>query len=240
MRTISGLAIILRVISFKDFDAIIELFTKEKGKISVIAKGIRKDKSKNKGHCRIGALVEYEIFSAKQEGGMGILKKLQTQKTCLSEDIKEQTRLMICVEVSSQFLSNERNEENIFTLWEILLSQFPLTEERMRGFLCLFFQKEGFFPLFHIFKENEIEKGKNIYWDNECGITFTSSLSSPQKKISLEVLKVFHFCSHFSLKFSEKIILNSQQAHEWWEIFWWFYSFHCEYFPKSKKIYETL
>ncbi len=244
MKVSSGLAIILRITPFKDFDAILEFFTEKKGKISVLAKGIRRDKSKNKGHCRIGALVEYELFSAKQEKGIALLKKIITQKTCLSENIHEQTRLMILAEVSSQFLSSDKSESEIFELWKNIVFKTPLTENLLRGFLCIFFQKEGFFPVFKIFQKeeiNEIEQNKkNIYWDSEFGIVSETSLSSPQKKISLDILKMFHFYSHFPLNFSEKIQLNSHQAHEWWEIFWWFYSSHSEYFPRSKKIYEQL
>ena len=230
----NGYAIILQVTVFKDCDAILELFTEEKGKISVIAKGIRKHKSKNKGHCRIGSLVEYDIFPPKNNGSLGLLKKITTQKTCLSEDLKEQTRLMILCEVSSTFLSESQSESAIFELWSELLSSFPITEERMRGFLCLFFQKEGFFPIF----KKKLES--DIYWDSEYGITSESSLLSPQKKISLDILKVFHFSSHFPLSFSEKIKMSPSQAHEWWDIFWWFYSSHSDFFPRSKKIYENL
>ena len=233
MKCSTGSAIILSITAFKDYDAIITLFTKEIGKITVIAKGIRKHSSKNKGHSRIGSLVEYEVFLGKTNG-MGRLKKFITKQSCLSEKIEEQTRLILICEVCNQFLSDHQPEEQIFNLWNELLSVFPLSEQRMKGFLCQFFQREGFFP---IFRKKILEP---IYWDSEYGIVGESSLSSPQKKISLSLLKVFHFASHSPLSFTEKIEMTTSQHHEWWDVFWWFYSHYCEFLPRSKKVYEQI
>ena len=46
-------AIVLRRILFRDHDRILTLFSRERGKISVIAKGIRKPNSKRQGHLEL-------------------------------------------------------------------------------------------------------------------------------------------------------------------------------------------
>jgi len=53
--------IILARIEFKDTDGIFSVFTKEHGKISVIAKGIKKPKSKFSAFLRIGSILNLDL-----------------------------------------------------------------------------------------------------------------------------------------------------------------------------------
>lgn len=58
-------AIVLKSTPFKESDAIISVYTKEYGKISLLAKGVRKIKSKNASACSSITLSEFTIILKK-------------------------------------------------------------------------------------------------------------------------------------------------------------------------------
>ena len=57
-------AIILKRINYKDADKIITMYTKELGKISTIAKGIRKVTSRKRSHLELLNLVEVYLVES--------------------------------------------------------------------------------------------------------------------------------------------------------------------------------
>ena len=56
--------IIIKRINFKDQDKIVTLYTKEFGKVAVIAKGIRKLESKRKSHFELGNLLKIDLIES--------------------------------------------------------------------------------------------------------------------------------------------------------------------------------
>lgn len=235
MSLISGKGFIFKINIYNDNDYIIHIFTKEHGKLSAIIKGVRKNNSKNKGHCRLGSYIEYELFLSKNQSSLSKIKKIVTIQSFLSEKIKDQARLSILLEVSDNFLKNNLPNNSIFDLWEELITCNIITNNIFIAFLCRFFFIEGLFPSF---KVNYIEK--NYYWDINLGIIKEVNNNISYKKISFTVLKVFNFCSKNTLVNSSKIKFTHFQINEILDIFWWFYSFQVDYLPKSKKIYDLL
>lgn len=57
-------AIVIKRVNYKDQDKIVTLYTKELGKIAVMAKGIRKIDSKRKSHFEPGNLVKTELIKS--------------------------------------------------------------------------------------------------------------------------------------------------------------------------------
>jgi DNA repair protein RecO (recombination protein O) len=235
MKLISGKGFILKINIYNDNDYIINIFTKEYGKLSAIIKGVRKNNSKNKGHCRLGSCIEYELFLSKNNSGLSKIKKIVTIRSFLSENIKEQSKLSILLEISDYFLKINFPNNKIFYLWEELISLNIIKDIVFIGFLYKFFYIEGLLPSFKVNNIYEI-----YYWDINLGIVQNINNNISYKKISLIFLKVCNFCSKNKLLDSSRIRLTSFQVNEILDVFWWFYSFQVDYLPKSKKIYDSL
>ena len=61
--------------NFGEADRIIDIYSKDKGKISLIAKGIRRPKSRKRGHLEIFSKISFQAINGK---GMGILTEAET------------------------------------------------------------------------------------------------------------------------------------------------------------------
>lgn len=60
------LSIILSRRDFREFDQMISVYTKEKGKLNLLARGVKKITSKNSAHLEPFSLVEIEVISGKE------------------------------------------------------------------------------------------------------------------------------------------------------------------------------
>ncbi|MDP3918264.1 MAG: DNA repair protein RecO [Candidatus Woesebacteria bacterium] len=74
-RTYSSEGIILSRKNYSEADRILIVLSKHFGKLSLLAKGIRKIKSKKRGHLEIFSRVK---FSAVKTNGMGIITEVET------------------------------------------------------------------------------------------------------------------------------------------------------------------
>lgn len=61
--------------NFGEADRILDVYSKEKGKISLIAKGIRRPKSRKRGHLEVFSKISFQVVNGK---GMGILTEAET------------------------------------------------------------------------------------------------------------------------------------------------------------------
>lgn len=61
--------------NFGEADRIIDVYSKGKGKISLIAKGVRRPKSRKRGHLEIFSKISFQVAFGK---GMGILTEAET------------------------------------------------------------------------------------------------------------------------------------------------------------------
>lgn len=237
MKQEEGKAIILHVTPFQDYDAVIDLLTEEHGRISVMAKGIRKSHSKNKGHVRIGSLIWYEIFRPKMEG-MGKLKKLDTLHSLLSEDLREQTRLILLCEIIRFCIPPEHSVAFLFPLWESLFGEDGCTENMWYWLFIKVLQYEGFLPFFSF-----IPRQKYCLLHENGELLSVAPSGELCKKVHLETLKVIKFFQQVNAE-NTKIIhclqLSKSDRFELWEVLWWVYSCHSDFFPRSKKVYESI
>ncbi len=66
---------ILKRRNFGEADRILDIYTKNKGKISLIAKGVRKVESKKRGHLEIFNKINFQAVNGK---GIGIMTEVET------------------------------------------------------------------------------------------------------------------------------------------------------------------
>ncbi len=121
-RTYRTQAVVLSHIEYGEADRILKLFTLEKGKISVIAKGVRKIRSRKAGHLEPFTLVQ--LFLAK---GRNLDIVTQAETITLFTELKEDLRLLglaaYIVEVLDRFTYEEGQNTALFRLLTTTLSR---------------------------------------------------------------------------------------------------------------------
>ena len=70
------LSLVLSRRDFREFDQIISLYTKEKGKVEVLARGVKKITSKNAAHLEPFSLVDAEIIPGKELAHLGAVQPI--------------------------------------------------------------------------------------------------------------------------------------------------------------------
>lgn len=237
-------AIILRFIPYLEYDGILELLCQERGKISVMAKGIQRSTSKNKGTLRCFSHIECEIFLPKSENSMGRLIRMHPIQPFLQEDIFSQTIFSLMSECTSSLLHDTHPHPKIFFLWTQCIQRKKISLLTLFWFLCHMYSDLGIFPSFtHCSQSHKKFSNQNFfYWNAESGIQNTSSqeTNSNKCKLTFPLLKFFNFVSTKGIEDVEKIFLTPAQKEEIWNILWWFYAQHSKFPPRSKKIFESI
>jgi len=237
-----GEGIILRKTIYSDADIIFELLSKESGKISILAKGIRKQKSKNKGTMQLFSQIEYEVFSLPSSQNFWRIKNSSTLIRFDDTSFQAQVVCGLLSEISGNFLSDDHENLEIYQLWTDFLHQKIFTHNSALGFIIKFFSYLGFFPDFSHTSDHQIPftKDDKIFWECDKGLFITPQELVNYKILSFSLLKVFNFCAKKNISFAdiEKISFSLSEKKEIWSIIWWFYSSHTKFFPRSKKLFE--
>ena len=66
MKNIKTQGIILKAINYGDYDQILTVLSRDLGKIKVMARGVRRPKSKIRGGCQIFSFVQMELYQGNQ------------------------------------------------------------------------------------------------------------------------------------------------------------------------------
>jgi len=115
-------AIVLGHIEYGEADRIIKLFTAEKGKITAIAKGVRKIRSRKAGHLE--PFTRTNLFLAKGRN-LDIITQAETLDSFigLREDLQRLALASYVVEVVDRFTYEEGQNIGIFRLLANTLSR---------------------------------------------------------------------------------------------------------------------
>ena len=104
--------------NFGEADRIVDIYSRDKGKISLIAKAVRRPSSKKRGHIEIFSRISFQAYAGK---GMGILTEVETMDNFeqIRKSIKKVSLAYYFMEVVNKITREE--EENI-ELYNVLLS----------------------------------------------------------------------------------------------------------------------
>ncbi len=103
-------AIVLKRINYRDADRILTLYTKELGKVSVIAKGVRKMNSKRKSSLELFNLIDIQLIESHQWYIAGQTEIIQTFPK-IKSDLKITTWTYYIVEIFEKTIpDNEQND----------------------------------------------------------------------------------------------------------------------------------
>lgn len=102
---------------FSEADAVITFFTYDFGKLTFVAKGIKKAKSKKRGNLEIGNYVKFE--AARVKNGMPILEELETINFFgeIKKDLAKLSTAYYLLELVSK--TSAENQENTDLFFEL-------------------------------------------------------------------------------------------------------------------------
>lgn len=125
MRPIRTQAIVLRRTNYGEADRILQLLTPDHGKLSVIAKGARREKSKLAGGIELFAVCEVSVMPGR--GDMGTLTGARL-KTFYSHIIEEYDRLQFGYEAIRQ-VANAAEAVDDSAFYELLRQTFEALDD---------------------------------------------------------------------------------------------------------------
>lgn len=148
MRTYSDEGIVLARRNFGEADRILSIYTKSHGRISAIAKGIRKTTSKKRGHLEIFSYIRFQIAEGH---GIGILTEAETLNNfeIVRKDLKKVSLAYFFTEVIGKITHEHERNDGIF---ELILSyleklQFETQLRSLRiSFILELLTITGFWP----------------------------------------------------------------------------------------------
>ncbi|MBD3329582.1 DNA repair protein RecO [Candidatus Dojkabacteria bacterium] len=141
MLTKKDTVIILKSINYSEADKILTVFGRNRGKFSIIAYGIRKIKSKNRGNLQTLCLSEISYSEGKS---LAILKESNLIHTIdfKQADVQNIHRILFLL---NTFLPEDTPEPEIFdTAVRLIGSRFA--DEKIDKFRLYFLEKAGFIP----------------------------------------------------------------------------------------------
>lgn len=133
--------VVIKSLDFKEADKILTLFGRKKGRFAVIAKGIRKMVSKNRGNMQTLALSKIAYYEGKS---LGILRETEliVMPDFTEIDTMAMQRVLIML---NKMLPEDQPELRVFErLKALLLGEFDM--ERVNKFRFLFLMELGLLP----------------------------------------------------------------------------------------------
>lgn len=115
MRTYSDEGIVLARRNFGEADRILSIYSKNHGRISAIAKGIRKTTSKKRGHLEVFSYIKFQIADGR---GIGILTEVETLNNfeIVRGDLKKVSLAYFFTEVIGKITHEHERNDGIFEL----------------------------------------------------------------------------------------------------------------------------
>ena len=147
-RSYSDEGIVLARRNFGEADRILSIYTKSHGRISAVAKGIRRLTSKKRGHLEVFSHIKFQIADGK---GMGILTEVETLNNfgIIRKDLKKVSLTYYFTEVVGKITHEHERNDGIFELILNYLEKLQF-ETRLRSlrlnFILELLTITGFWP----------------------------------------------------------------------------------------------
>lgn len=203
-------AFLVRRVDFRNSSYIIDLFTQTAGRISCIAKGARKQKSRFFGRLDYGSLLE-TVFIEKR-GSLSILTEVDVKHyfTALRWDRRKLTIGLLFLRIMREFLEDHLIEKGIFSL---CLSFFRILNEfRAREGLPLYLsallellEAAGFRPELNTCLYCGKTEKRNIFFSFEkkgivCGSCYSEKKEKKYLELSLNSVNIIRLLQESELK----------------------------------------
>ncbi len=160
-------AVVLSRRDFREFDQIISLYTLEKGKQEVLARGVKKITSKNSAHLEPFSLVEVEIVPGKEIDHLITVQPINYFSE-IRKDLKKSLASAYIVNLTDKLVHSGEQDERIFELlktWLEFVDQcnpIKLMESMLDGYIVILLYCLGFDIVYSEIKNQEIKKDLEI------------------------------------------------------------------------------
>ncbi|MEI7511035.1 MAG: DNA repair protein RecO [Candidatus Peregrinibacteria bacterium] len=211
---ITGHAVILASRPMNEVDVFLEIFSEEEGKMTLVAKGLRKKKSKLCGILQPFFCIAYERLHTRRPDGIPPLIRA-TLLAQPASDISCFALLSVASEVSRRFLFDHQPISPIFLLWEELIRAPQKNNMVLIGFFFRFFTGLGMFPSYkHChqcgrgFTETE---DTSVAFHTEDGVFHLACAPVDASPLSFPLLKTLFFASREPLENTACIRLKKSE-----------------------------
>lgn len=146
-KTYTTAAIILRGASYGEGNRIYTFYSRDRGKFSAVARGVRKQKSKLKGHLQLGNCCDLELIKGK---GLDIVSSAAARETFPANREKAEGYFYMSyfLELCNDFTPEEQADAAIYDLLRGVLGALATTEPKLlaRYYELQLLQHGGFLP----------------------------------------------------------------------------------------------
>jgi DNA repair protein RecO (recombination protein O) len=147
-RSYTSEGIVLRRTNFGEADRLLDVYSEDKGKITLLAKGIRRPSSRKRGHLEIFTRIRFQATSGK---GLGIMTEVETidDYESIRQSIKKISLAYYFMEVLGRVIHEGEENSEVYTLlignMEKLKTAKKLKELRLE-FVVGLLKLLGFWP----------------------------------------------------------------------------------------------
>jgi len=194
-------AIILRRRNFGEADRLLTVFTPQRGKLRLLAKGARKTKSRKAGHIELFTHAALQVARGRN---LDILTQADTVESYrnLRQDLDKIGHAYYVVELVDRFTEEEDPAQPVFQLLALTLARLNDAKARQQYLALRFFELRllgltGFQPQLHfcVNCNQPIKEEANTFSLNDGGLLCPACASShsPAKPLSIGALKTLRF-----------------------------------------------
>lgn len=238
-------AIVLKTVDYSESSIIATLFTREKGKVAVIAKGARKPKNKFSAFLVAGQLLE-AVFYNKDSRSVQTLSELSYSEKLhsLRTDIEKMAIATITMELINQVIHENEENSDLFEflkrsfVWvenqkEVPASLFPYIQLRVADYIGIGVQMDD---------PAEIEQAETGYLNISSGILSTTSVDSYSERFSQAQFAFVKKTLHSANASILRIVMDAGELGGLIRIIDRYFTYHVEGLKqrRSDKIFEQL
>lgn len=235
-------AIVLKTVDFSESSIIATLFTREKGKVAVIAKGARKPKNKFAAFLVVGQLLEVVYYSKESRSVQTLSDVSYSEKlNSLRVDIEKMALMMSAMELTNQVLHENEVNTPLFDflkrslVWvdkqkKIPALMFPYLQLRVAEHIGVGIQT---------IDEDDTESG---YLNISSGVLSVDSEDEHTERLTPAQFAFVKNSLHSANATVLRIVMNSNELRKLIQILDKYFIYHVEGIKprRSDKIFEQL
>jgi len=188
-------AIITKIRDFSENDLLLELFTLESGKVTVIAKGAKNAKSRISGAANLFVYGEFDLYMGKKWNRINSLEIIESFYP-LREDIEKLSYGSYFLELTNASIVKNKSDQELFALLlktlDALKSADPLMLKIVFEFKLM--ESIGFIPRVFECAKCSSPLEKNIGFNIEYGGCLCHRCNNPKSmNISIKILKILQY-----------------------------------------------
>ncbi len=136
--------IVLKRVNFGESDRVVTVFSRERGKMSVVAKGVRRIKSRRAPHLE--PLNEVSLIIHKGRNFDLVSEAKGLHRPTLQDDLKSLSFALYAAEIIDKLLPEDEPHEEVYGLLRDFLENKELTENKVKEFTLELLWQLGFLP----------------------------------------------------------------------------------------------